>query len=95
MEWINVEDKHFVDIEYFYDGSYECIENKNCPKEPFLVGLFTRKNNNHEFATFNYWLVVLGENGLEEWTEDCTYPLDCWDILDIEYWCTIVSPKND
>ena len=94
MNWINVKDKHFVDIKHFEDGSYEWIENQNLPKEPFLVGLFTR-NNNNEFATFNYWLVVLGDNGLEEWTENETSHLDCWDILGIEYWCPIASPKTD
>lgn len=94
MNWINVNDKHFVDIEKFEDGSYRWTENNNCPKEPFLVGLFV-VNSKTGFTKLEYWLVILSDNGLEEWTEDDTYPLYCWDITDFEFWCPIVAPKTE
>lgn len=93
MEWIDVNDKHFVDIEHFEDGSYKFIGNENLPKGPFLVGAFFY-NNKTECTNFNYWLVVLGDNGLEECTEDDTTMFDCCDLLDIEYWCEVAHPKK-
>lgn len=90
MNWTHIEDKHFVDIEKFEDGSYEWIENNNCPQEPFLVGLYVGDKDNLK-VEFCYWLVILTDNGLEEWTEDCTQQL-CYCITDIEYWCKIEKP---
>lgn len=95
MEWINVKDKHFVDIEHFEDGSYKFIGNENLPKGPFLVGVFSFDNKTKKWSNFNYWLVVLGDNGLEEWTEDDTSTFDCCDLLDIEYWCEVARPKKE
>ena len=93
MNWINTKDKHFVDIEEKQNGSYLWEQNDNCPNEPFLVGLwvFDNKKSKTKFETH---LVVLTDNGLEEWTEDDTYPLDCWEITDFEFWCKIESPET-
>lgn len=94
MNWINVEEKHFVDITIFSNGSYHWEENNNCPNKPFLVGLWVN-NNKTETKKFEYYLVVLGENGLEEFTEDGTNSLCAWGLLDIEYWSPIDSPKAE
>ena len=64
MEWINVEDKHFIDITYLEDGSYLWIENNNCPREPFLVGLYVG-NNKTGVTKFDTYLVVLGDKAKE------------------------------
>ena len=94
MEWINVNDKHFVDIEHFEDGTYEWKANKNFPNKPFLVGIFSYNKITEEFTDFNYWLVFLGDYGLQEFTEDGTVNFPCFSILDIEYWCEVTPPKK-
>ena len=90
MNWTHIEDKHFVDIEKFEDGSYNWIENNNCPQEPFLVGLYVGDKDNLK-TEFCYWLVILTDNGLEEWTEGCREQL-CYNITYIEFWCKIEKP---
>ena len=93
MEWINVNDKHFVDIEHFEDGSYTFIGNENLPNKPFLVGIFSY-NNETGSTSFNYWLVILSDNGLEEFTEEGTVNFPYFGLLDIEYWCEVTPPKK-
>lgn len=91
MEWINTEDQHFVEIIYFDDGRYMWMANENYPDEPILVGLWVIDTITNK-KTFETHLVILTENGLEEWTEEDTYPLDSWEVIDIEYWCKIEPP---
>lgn len=88
MEWISVKEKHFVDIENFENGRYFWEQNNNCPLEPFLIGLMV----DMPFKRFETHLVILTDKGLEEFTEDDTYPLDCFEITDVEYWCEITPP---
>lgn len=90
MKWIKTTEKHFIDIKQNDDNSYNWTENNNCPNEPFLVALFTGKDTTRKF---NYWLVILTEKGLEEWTEDKTYPLIGYEITEFEYWCPIYLNK--
>lgn len=44
MNWIDVNEKHFVDITKYDNGKYTWIENDNCPTEPFLVALKVTNN---------------------------------------------------
>lgn len=91
MIWIDVNERHFVDINYGENHSYTFIENEHCPQEPFLVGLWV--NNTETGATkFEYTLVILTENGLEEWADDCSHHWGAWNITDVEYWMKIESP---
>ena len=94
MKWIDVNDKHFVDIEHFEDGSYNCKVNENLPKGPFLVGRFLYNNITKEYTDFDYCLLVLGDYGIQEFTEDGTVIFCRWDLLQIEYWCEVVQPKK-
>jgi hypothetical protein len=88
MKWINVKYKHFVDIAFTNTGKqkmYSWIENNNCPSGEFLVGLFTNES-------FEWFKVVLTENGLNEVCDDDNQPLP-WCITDVEYWMEIEMPK--
>lgn len=93
MDWINVDDKHFVDITYNEDGRYEWVQNDFCPGSPFLVGLYVY-NNVSEKWEFEYYLVVMGDDGLCVVDEDFSEPMSCWGITDIEYWCEVTPPNS-
>ncbi len=86
MEWINVKDSHFVDIERHEDGSYTWIENNNCPNKPFLVAVPTNKG-------WDINQVYLSEHGLQCYNDD-----DCgyygWSIEDVTHWMKIKDPYN-
>tara|TARA_R110000744_G_scaffold367721_1_gene477309 strand:- start:476 stop:745 length:270 start_codon:yes stop_codon:yes gene_type:complete len=88
MEWINVKDSHFVDLEIKntdYSTEYSWTELSTCPQEPFLVGVNTNKG-------FEWAKVVLTDFGLEEVTDDDTQPWG-WSIIDVQYWFKIIPPN--
>ena len=92
MEWIKVEDVPFVEIIHFDDGKYMWVETKDCPDEPFLVGLwvFDEETDKKYFETH---LVILTDDGLEDWTDEGSFLIESWEVIDIEYWCKIEPPE--
>lgn len=92
MKWTNVKDKHFVDIvKDESTGYFTWEENNHCPNNPFLVGLYVN-NIVTGNVTFEYYLVVLGEDGLRVVNEDDSEYMVGWNISDIEYWCEVKNP---
>jgi len=87
MNWINVNDKHFVDLNP--DGTW--VENNNCPPGPFLAGLWVN-NKVTGTTTFQWYKVVLTEDGLEEVTDDGSFNPG-WELTDFEYWAVITEPR--
>lgn len=92
MEWINIKDKHFIDVEIKEDGSYTWEENNNTPSKPFLVGTFINDFSKNKIK-FIYVLVVVTENGLEAVTDDEQFCMN-YEIIDFEYWVEIKEPKQ-
>jgi len=90
MDWININDKHFVDITYETNEKYSWIENNNCPQEPFLVAINVFNNVNNE-SRWEKYLVVLSEpHGIE--TPEGDYI--GWDVTDVQYWAIITNPNT-
>lgn len=92
MNWINVKDKHFVDITYKGNGgSYEWVENNNCPQEPFLVALRVGNNQTRKY-TWEKYMVILTEYGLREVADGDDFYFG-WEVTDVEYWCKVEAPE--
>lgn len=87
MKWIDVNEKHFVEItkEETADGTKYAWEEKDCcPDKAFLVGC-SHINNKTKQTLFDYELVVLTEFGLQDLNGDSSEI----DILDVTHWCEI------
>lgn len=93
MNWINVKDKHFVDITYETENKYSWIENNNCPQEPFLVAISFTTINTGE-VKWEIYRVILTEYGLREVADDDNFDIG-YEVTDIEYWCKIENPSTN
>ena len=87
--WIKTSDQHFVDFNE--DGTW--VENDHCPNGPFLVGLLVG-NNEKQTYSFEWYTVILTENGIMSVDcDDNTYYLG-WEISEVEYWMVIGGPTD-
>ena len=89
MQWINIDDSHFVDLKIEKKDSsieYSWTELSSCPQEPFLVGVDTNTG-------FQWAKVILTEFGIEEVSDDDTQPWG-WSVMDIQYWMEIETPTD-
>jgi len=85
MEWINVNKKHFVDLELYKDGSYKWGGQVGTP---FMVAVPLSSGG---------WCiqqVVLTDGiGLECHTDDDGNTYFGWDITDVTHWMEIEPPE--
>lgn len=85
MNWTNVKEKHFADIEVTENGyTWE----SDMIEEPFMVALETNKG----------WcmqqVVLIDEIGLQCYTDDDGYTYFGWEITDVTHWCKLTPPKD-
>lgn len=88
MNWIHVEDRHFVDLKVTEGGNSiitEWSENKNSPNSYFLIGIDTSSGLYCEVVSLCELsdLVDVDDNSIS------------YSIADVEWWCEIEDPYDE
>ena len=94
MNWISVEDKHFVDVTYSDKEKKHILvwtESENTPAGTFLVGLNVYNGKTKE-VKFEWYRVIMTDDDLMEYSEENDLQPFCWSISDIQYWMEVNCP---
>ena len=97
MNWISVEDKHFVDILYSdTENKHICgwTTNENTPNGTFLVGSEVGNAKTRQFK-FEWYRVIMTDDDIMLYSDENDFESFGWSISDIQYWMEIKEPNNN